>query len=228
MTSTQQVRSLASLGGVRRSWVERFVARVNRMTSPWLGPIRLRRAARQRPLRIVVGSSGFAPAGWVATDAEYLDLTDRNMWLLYFKPQSVDAILAEHVWEHLTPSQAVAAVATCREFLAPTGYLRIAVPDAANPDPEYQSWVRPGGIGPGADDHKVIYNAETLTQLLEGAGFAVRRLEWFDDHGRFHEEPWEAGDGRIERSRRFDLRNADGVLRYTSLIVDARPRSREK
>jgi predicted SAM-dependent methyltransferase len=31
---------------------------------------------------------------------------------------------------------------------------------------------------------------------------------------------WEAADGHIRRSARHDRRNADGMLRYTSLIVD--------
>jgi len=36
-----------------------------------------------------------------------------------------------------------------------------------------------------------------------------------------HAAEWRDEDGFIERSQRFDKRDTDGVLRYTSLIVDA-------
>lgn len=213
--------------GLRLPLYRRVFARINRLVDPVIGPFRLRFAARRRPLRIVVGSSGIAPRGWVPTDRWYLDLTKPEMWRRFMKAGSVDAILAEHVWEHLSPEQAVLAVRTCREFLANSGYMRIAVPDAWNPSTDYQQWIQPGGRGPGAHDHKVIYNVKTMTALLRQEGFDVEALEWFDEGGQFHEQPWDPAKGKIERSRRFDHRNADGQLRYTSLIVEARPRRSE-
>jgi len=125
------------------------------------------------------------------------------------------------VWEHLTADDARRAQRNAHTFLKPGGHLRLAVPDGRHPDPAYLERVRPGGTGPGADDHKVLYTVETLSRSLEAAGFEVRPLEYWDARGEFQFCDWSTADGKIVRSRRFDPRNATGTLAYTSLIVDA-------
>ncbi|HVS52982.1 MAG TPA: hypothetical protein VHD62_11565 [Opitutaceae bacterium] len=188
----------------------------------FLGARRLRRAVRSgAPLRLVVGSGGIGAAGWVATDIETLDLLLRSNWETYFRRDSITAILAEHVWEHLTLSEGRLAAEICHDYLRPGGWLRIAVPDGLHPDPGYVEQVRVGGSGAGAHDHRVLYTHETLGQLLREAGFTVEFLEYFDVAGGFHACDWQPADGPVQRSRRFDRRNRDGRLRYTSLIVDA-------
>ena len=144
-----------------------------------------------------------------------------NDWRYFFDKNKIDAILAEHVWEHLNEKDGLLAAQNCFKFLRPGGYLRIAVPDGLNPNPEYINYVKPGGTGDGADDHKVLYNYQILSSMLEKAGFKVNLLEYFDEYGRFHAENWKPEDGMIRRSKRFDKRNTDGVLNYTSLIIDA-------
>ena len=57
--------------------------------------------------------------------------------------------------------------------------------------------------------------------LLENAGYKVRLLEWFDEQGKFHHEDWNAKDGFVMRSTRFDQRNRTNPTAYTSLIIDA-------
>lgn len=184
---------------------------------------RLKRAAKQRlPLRIVVGSSDVFEEGWIPTEVDYLNLLHKADWERFFSSTPVDAILAEHVWEHLAPEEGRVAAKTCFEFLSPGGHLRIAVPDGFNPDPAYRDWVRPGGSGAGADDHKVLYTHESLARLLTDVGFTVELLEYYDAAGTFHYTDWNPADGMIHRSRRFDERNQRGKLGYTSLIVDAR------
>jgi len=106
-------------------------------------------------------------------------------------------------------------------FLKPGGYLRVAVPDGFHPDPEYVEWVRPGGTGPGSDDHKVLYTYATFRDLFEKIGFDVVLHEYFDESGQFHFTDWAPSDGMIERSKRYDSRNANGRLAYTSIILDA-------
>jgi predicted SAM-dependent methyltransferase len=182
---------------------------------------RLRRNRMAPDLRIVVGAGGDTQPGWLATEAEFLDLLNDDHWQRYFAPASLAAILAEHVWEHLAPEDAVAAAETCFRYLRPGGYVRAAVPDGFNPDPEYIEWVRVGGTGPGADDHKILYDVRTFSDVFEAAGFRVRPLEYFDDAGVFHQTPWNVEDGLIQRSAALDRRNSAGSLRYTSLIVDA-------
>jgi predicted SAM-dependent methyltransferase len=203
--------------------LRRVAAGLRQRLDVLVGPTRLRWAARRRPLRIVVGASAVGQRGWVATEARYLDLTQPGHWATFFTPRSIDAILAEHVWEHLAPAGALQAARTCATFLAPHGRLRIAVPDGNHPDPSYIEWVRPGGTGPGSDDHQVLYTIESLSALLESSGFTVKPLEWHDAAGVFHREPWSPEDGFVRRSARWDPRNAGGALRYTSLIVDAFP-----
>jgi len=183
--------------------------------------LRLWRAGRRPPVRLVVGAAGVAPPGWTASEASYLNLLIERHWRRCFRPDSIDNLLAEHVWEHLPPDQGVQAARTCLRYLRPGGRLRIAVPDGRHPDPGYIEWVRPGGSGPGCDDHKVFYTLETLRPLLESAGFHVIPVEWFDAAGTFHQTAWNPAEGLVQRSFQFDARNRDGQPHYTSLIVDA-------
>ena len=133
----------------------------------------------------------------------------------------MDAILAEHVWGHLTPAQGRIAAATCFKYLRSGGYVRAAVPDGLHPDPAYIARVRVNGSGEGAADHKILYTNATFRAVFEDAGFHVQLLEYFDETGAFHQQPWEIEAGMIHRSRRFDERNADGQPNYTSIILDA-------
>lgn len=180
-----------------------------------------RTVAPGQPLRIVLGSAGFADPGWIATDRDRLDILADRDWRRHFRPASLDAILAEHVWEHLDAADGLAAGRLCLAYLKPGGYARIAVPDGLHPDPDYIEAVRPGGSGPGAEDHKLLYTYKTLGALFEAAGFRVELLEYFDEVGRFHAEHWDPAGGTIRRSLRFDPRNADGGHIYTSVIIDA-------
>jgi predicted SAM-dependent methyltransferase len=183
---------------------------------------RLKRAVSANPsVRIVVGSSGIFTPGWIPTEIEYLNLLRPSDWQLFFSPGSLEAVLAEHVWEHLTPAEGATAAKICFDYLRPGGRLRLAIPDGFNPDPDYREWVRPGGTGAGANDHKVLYTHETLGRLLTEVGFKVELLEYFDIAGKFHFTDWDPADGMIHRSRRFDERNSNGRLGYTSLVVDA-------
>ncbi len=183
--------------------------------------LRFRYRTRARPLRLVIGASGIYDDGWVPSDIAYLDLMNAGHWATFFNAGSIDAMLAEHVWEHLTPDEGLLAARRCYKYLKPGGYLRVAVPDGYHPDQAYIAHVRPGGSGPGADDHKVLYNHVTFGELFEMAGFRVATLEHFDEKGLFHIEKWREEDGRIVRSSRFDPRNRDGTLNYTSIILDA-------
>ena len=185
------------------------------------GYARLKRKVRQPPIRIVIGSSGVFEDEWIATDIEYLNLLNSKHWRRYFKNNSIDAILAEHVWEHLTFDDGLIAAKQCFQYLKSGGYLRVAVPDGFHPDPDYIELVKVGGKGLGSDDHKKLYNHKTLKNLFETAGYEVRLLEYFDNRGNFNFFNWDASAGKIIRSKRFDERNINGKLKYTSIILDA-------
>jgi predicted SAM-dependent methyltransferase len=205
-----------------RRHVRRFIARIRKAINRQIGPRRFRRAlARTGPRRIVIGSAGWFDRGWIPTDEHFLDLTKPATWLLHLPPNSVDALLAEHVWEHLTVEEARIACRTCFTYLKPGGYARIAVPDGYHPDPVYQGWVKVGGawIGQLSNDHKVLYTYETLVSLFELEGFRVELLEYFDATGTFHTRPWDVAQGKIRRSERFYNRKYD--VSDTSIIIDA-------
>jgi predicted SAM-dependent methyltransferase len=185
------------------------------------GPAALLRAAQHEPIRLVIGASGVCPKGWTRSEVEYLDITKEEDWERFFRPASITAMLAEHVWEHLLPSAAGRGAAACYRYLRVGGHLRVAVPDGLHPDPSYIQHVKPGGTGPGADDHKLLYTYRTLSAVFRLAGFSVDLLEYFDEAGDFQFNEWNPSDGFVYRSRRFDKRNAITPLTYTSLILDA-------
>jgi predicted SAM-dependent methyltransferase len=197
------------------------------MATPWLTGTRraLTIACRvlrfRRHLKIVIGASNFCEEGWLATEKDSLDVTDRAAFARYWGVNSREVFFAEHVWEHLDKQEAAKANAHCFEFLRPGGRLRLAVPDGFHPDPAYIESVRPGGTGEGAGDHSVLYNYRSLTEALEQAGFKVEILEFWDESGGFHFREWSPEYGSVRRSSRHDPRNRNGSLSYTSLIVDA-------
>ncbi|NOT74806.1 MAG: hypothetical protein HOP08_07740 [Cyclobacteriaceae bacterium] len=176
----------------------------------------------KRPdIKLVVGASKIKYDGWILTEIDFLNILKDEDWQYALKKNTVSAILAEHVWEHLYEKDGLLGAKNCFQYLKPGGHMRVAVPDGFHPDKEYIEYVRPGGHGAGADDHKVLYNYKSFGKLFEDAGFTVKFLEYFDENGKFHYQEWSPDDGMIVRSKRYDDRNADGTLRYTSLIVDA-------
>lgn len=178
-----------------------------------------------QPLKIILGAGQQSYDGWIATHQEQLDLRQREDWEASFGERRIDALLCEHVWEHLTEAEGHTAAALCYEFLKPGGYLRCAVPDANFPDESYQAMVQVGGPGtPGhpAADHKIVYEYRSFADVFARAGFKVDLLEYCDEQGRFHYNQWSSADGPIYRSLLSDHRNRDGRLGFVSLVLDAR------
>jgi predicted SAM-dependent methyltransferase len=172
-------------------------------------------------IKISIGSSGICQDGWILTEEHFLNLLNSEDWKKHFNTRLISNIVAEHVWEHLTLENGRIAACNCHQFLKPGGKLRIAVPDGFHSSPEYIDYVKPGGTGGGADDHKVLYNYISMSKMLTEAGFRVELLEYFDEKGNFHKIDWDANDGFIRRSIKHDPRNKDQQPNYTSLIVDA-------
>lgn len=186
-----------------------------------------KRAGQQSVMKIIVGASGIQFEDWFPTNKEILNLLFESDWAAYLELGSVDTILAEHVWEHLTPEEAITSAHNCFRFLKPGGYLRAAVPDGFHPDLDYIEWVKPGGVGPGSNHHKVLYNHATFCKVFKSAGFNVSLYEYFDAFGKFHAQPWNPVDGMIQRSDRYDRQFFDrsqsgGNFHFTSLIIDAK------
>ncbi len=170
-------------------------------------------------LKVVIGAGDTRYAGWVHTDVPYLDATTPSHWARYFERGSIQRILAEHVFEHLTPAQLTAFLMTVRPYLTADARIRIAVPDGNHPNPAYIEYVRPGGTGDGAHDHKVLYTADSLSAAIYSGGFVPLLLEYYDEEGAFHQHPWDAADGHIQRTPASDSPQ-HRALNYSSLICD--------
>ncbi|MCQ6530085.1 class I SAM-dependent methyltransferase [Bacillus mycoides] len=182
-------------------------------------------AIKQDEIKVVVGAGVFNNnPGWVQTQEDELNLLDNTTWEERLEYNSISAILAEHVWEHLTFEEGVKAAEICYKFLKPSGHIRCGVPDAFFRDETYQNIVQIGGPGPKdhpAASHKIVHNYKTLTKMFEIAGFEVVLLEYCDENGQFYYTEWDANDGVIFRSKRYDSRNRGDKLGFPSLIVDA-------
>ncbi|MBT4364633.1 MAG: glycosyltransferase [Desulfobacterales bacterium] len=171
-------------------------------------------------MHVIIGAGNSKQSGWINTNYPIIDITREQTLRNYFKPDSVSAFLAEHVWEHLDENEAEIALQNCFKYLKTKGHIRIAVPDGYQTDQDYIHTVKPGGTGSGADDHKILFNYQTLSELMVKNGFKVKLLEWFDEDGKFHQRDWLLDDGFIHRSARFDKRNTYSATTYTSLIID--------
>jgi predicted SAM-dependent methyltransferase len=178
-----------------------------------------RQVSAAKPLKVVLGAGSSHFPGWLQTDKELLDVTSPSDWRALFEPDSIDSLLSEHMLEHLSEEEARIALNECFRYLRRGGLFRIAVPDGYRRDPTYVAEASPPN-----DGHQVLYNIDTLTALLQNAGFTVTPLEYFDAQEQFHAVPWDVKDGLIKRSARFDSQQnfQRGDLFYTSVIVDAR------
>ncbi|SFK83137.1 Predicted SAM-depedendent methyltransferase [Paenibacillus sp. 1_12] len=176
-------------------------------------------------LKVVIGAGQQNNnPGWIQTQEAELNLLHVDDWANTFLPNSLSAVLAEHVWEHLTYDEGVEAAKHCYVFLKPGGYIRCAVPDGYFPNEEYQRIVQVGGPGPidhPAASHKILHNYKTLSSMFETCGYTIELLEYCDEDGDFHYQEWDERKGFIYRSKRFDHRNKDGKLGFVSLIIDA-------
>lgn len=174
-------------------------------------------------LKIIVGAGGDTQEGWISLEESQLDITDLAQWAALFYPASIDAILAEHVFEHLTQGEAFDAARNFFFYLKPGGYARICVPDGLHPDAKYIAWVQPG-TGWNGDGHKQLFDYQSLSRLLWSVGFNVELREFWDSSGVLHSSLWNDGDGRIKRCSRTLYTSLISLFvgaEYTSLLVDA-------
>lgn len=177
--------------------------------------------AKQKKLKIIIGASQTSYDGWISTNEILLNLTNEKTFDKILKKNSVDNFLAEHVFEHLTENEGKIAINNCYEYLKQGGIIRIAVPDGFFPNPDYINSTKPGGSGPGAYDHKVLYNYLTIKEIFDHDKFILNFVEYFNQDGKFIEKKLSDENGFILRSRYNDTRNNKRVINYTSLILDA-------
>jgi predicted SAM-dependent methyltransferase len=177
---------------------------------------------KKKPIFIIVGAGTTKYKKWLSTNYPWFNLIELKSYKKYFQSRNVEKILAEHVFEHLTLEEGKKAINNLKEILKPNGKIRIAVPDGFNPDKKFIDWVRPNGLGPGADDHKVLYNYKLIHEIFD-EDFEIKYLEYFNEKSEFIYTNWtnNSDNGYIMRSRYEDKRNTNEEIKYNSIIVDA-------
>ena len=155
------------------------------------------------PHRVILGASRHLLDGWLATDL--IPKSRQHVFLDATEPfpvpdGSIDRILCEHMIEHIPAEAGAALVAECTRVLTPGGRIRLATPDLDNVlslgagqlDDRQQRYVAWSNEMFGADEagavtvinrlfhewgHQFLYDQETLTGVLEAAGFTdVQRM----------------------------------------------------
>jgi predicted SAM-dependent methyltransferase len=171
-------------------------------------------------IKIVVGAGPTNYKSWFSTDIDTLDITNEKDFKKYFTKKRINKILAEHVLEHLTDNELELIAHNFYKYSENDINVRIAVPDGFHTDTKYIDRVKPGGTGYGADDHKNLFNYESLSQIFEKVGFKTKLIEYWDEFGIFTTKYKNDENGYIKRSFINDDRNKNGKPNYTSLIVD--------
>lgn len=176
-------------------------------------------------MKLILGAGKTSFDGWISTQETELNLLKRDDFKRQYKEESIDAMLAEHVWEHMTEEDGVIAAKNCYDFTKFGGCLRCAVPDVNFRNAKYQQMVQVGGLGSidhPAFSHKIVYDYKRFKRVFEKVGFEVELLEYCDEDGNFHYMYWNENDGKIGRSFRFDTRNSMKKLGMVSIVIDAK------
>lgn len=171
-------------------------------------------------INIVFGAGPTKYQGWFSTNIISIDVTKEKDFSKFFCHKKIDKALAEHVLEHLTEGQIRLMIENLLKYSNPGLVVRIAVPDGFHADSDYLDRVKPGGYGCGSDDHKHLFNYQSLSILFESYGFTTDLIEYWDEKKQFHTFYKNDDNGFISRTFLRDDRNLDGIPHYTSLIID--------
>lgn len=187
------------------------------------------------PLKLEVGANNnIIENGWIKIKKDVLNITSKQNWYdIFFNDCIFDNIFTEHTLEHLIPERAKQTLKNFYTFLKKNNVVRIVVPDGYHKDELYINWVRPykenepfnhpwgDSKKSGVYDHKVLYNVDTLSELLKEHKFHCVHLEWWTKEKVFYYTGHNADYGYVKRSFEHDKRNVDNKPVYTSLIIDA-------
>ena len=178
--------------------------------------------ANNTEIKIIIGASSTKFKGWFPTEKSFLNISNPLHFKRLFHKLPIDAILAEHVLEHLTNKDLELMVKNFYNYSSARVTIRVAVPDGYHTNPAYIGEVKPGGTGEGAFDHKNLFTYKSLSALFEKGGFKAHPVEYWDENGTFHRGYVNDDKGYVLRSFINDPRNRKGKPNYTSLIVDFR------
>jgi predicted SAM-dependent methyltransferase len=238
-TARAWLQSAGLYEGASRAWMwlePRMTNAVRSLTGRDRRAIGQYLAAQPQP-RLHIGCGDNHLSGWLNTelcprrDQIFLDATRP----FPFADRTFAFIYSEHMIEHIPYANAVDMIRECFRVLQPGGSIRIVTPDLAflqalldnAPNPQraayFEFYQRHNRLtGPfnvthfvnhfvRAWGHQFIYDADTLIDLLRGAGFENVRQQPLTDSGT----PAFAGIAKLDRM-------PDGFLEMESLTVEAR------
>lgn len=204
-----------------------IITRLRRFRWHWLERRKIKREIKEAVLRgnvnVIIGAGLTNYHGWIKTDYPFFDLLNMKHWNYFFSNYKADKFLAEHVFEHFYEEQIQFVLKMASRFMNKGGCIRIAVPDGFHPDKKYIDYVRPNGSGAGADDHKVLLNYKSLSDLLKRSGLEPTLIEYWDENGELKENDCKPENGYIKRTKKNinQSKTPDNYgFVYTSLVVD--------
>jgi hypothetical protein len=135
--------------------------------------VQLAQVESAAPVRLNLGAGDTYIEGYTAIDRKL----GRDVYPLYVHDESVDEIRASHVLEHFSHREVPAVLEDWARALKPGGLLRVAVPDFQVLAEQYlagaalplEAYVM-GGHVDDDDRHGALFDAESLGDLLSGAG----------------------------------------------------------
>jgi len=203
--------------------IKQFLRNTHDVVRDYRDKRRLKKAVyNNEPICIVIGAADTQLGSeFFSTNIRFLDVTKENDWFVLFNNTKIRIVVAEHVFEHMDSISSSVAFKNIFEYLESGGRLRIAVPDGYNPNQEYIDNIMPGGCGPGAHDHKQLYNIDNLSEQLLRIGFQVQPIEYFDESGHYLANELNNDFGFIHRSSKNGTPNKSFSGSHLSLIVDA-------
>ncbi|HEV7231455.1 MAG TPA: hypothetical protein VGO45_09015 [Bacteroidia bacterium] len=178
----------------------------------------------KKPLKIILGASETGYDGWIATDLPHFDASKTEDWDYFFSKKSIDNLLAEHVYEHLTLEQTKKSFLLLKEYLKPGAVFRIAVPDGYHDSPAYIDYVKPGTEHAGWLNHQVLWNRDLLAKMADDCGFEATFLQYYTRDHQLIDIYKDDENGIIMRTSEKYKTIIEYSFPYTSLIADLRPK----
>ena len=178
----------------------------------------IRELSKSNKVKLNIGSGILTYDNWLDLNLPFFDLTRSDLWAYYFSDAPINNILTEHVLEHLTVEDVKTSLTFAKKYLHENGVIRIAVPDKNHPNPAYIEYVRPGGSGSGADDHKSFWNFSDFIDLAKDLGFAYALQEHYDEKGKLILGELNPERGIITRTAQNKTKSH--IADYSSLIID--------
>jgi len=180
----------------------------------------------KKNINLILGAAQTYQKNWYSSNEQWLDISNASHWKRLFKKENtINLMLSEHVFEHLTYKELSVALKLIYKYLRINGRIRIAVPDGNNPNLQYIKNININGIGADAKDHKQLLNYEILYDLLIKNNFEPILIEGFINNKLILDE-YDDSYGYIIRSRKRKYKiNNDREWNFpdsnTSLIIDA-------